>query len=116
MAGNGGQIAQWLSFDPQAGHEQAGRRPALVLSPKPYNQKSGLALVCPVTNQMKEHPFEVPAPRNCCNGSILGGSSDEPRLEGASSGEDRPCSTTHLERSPGPVGATARLLIPLNPA
>jgi mRNA interferase MazF len=49
----------WLSFDPQAGHEQAGRRPALVLSPKIYNRKSGLALVCPVTNQAKGYPFEV---------------------------------------------------------
>ena len=55
----------WLTFDSQAGHEQAGRRPALVLSPKPYNRKSGLALVCPVTNQMKGYPFEVPAPRDC---------------------------------------------------
>jgi mRNA interferase MazF len=55
----------WLTFDPQAGHEQAGRRPALVLSPKFYNQKSGLALVCPVTNQTKGYPFEVPTPRDC---------------------------------------------------
>jgi mRNA interferase MazF len=55
----------WLTFDPQAGHEQAGRRPALVLSPKPYNRKSGLALVYPVTNQMKGYPFEVPVPGNC---------------------------------------------------
>src|ERR1017187_3735858 len=53
-----------LTFDPRAGHEQAGRRPALVLSPKPYNQKSGLALVFPVTNQMKGYPFEVPVPRD----------------------------------------------------
>ena len=52
----------WLTFDPQAGHEQAGRRPALVLSPRIYNQKSGLALVCPVTNQAKGYPFEVPVP------------------------------------------------------
>ena len=55
----------WLTFDPQAGHEQAGRRPALVLSPKAYNRKSELALVCPVTNQMKGYPFEVPAPPSC---------------------------------------------------
>ena len=54
----------WLTFDPRAGHEQAGRRPALVLSPKSYNQKSGLALVCHVTNQMKGYPFEVPVPRD----------------------------------------------------
>ena len=49
----------WLDFDPQAGHEQAGRRPALILSAKTYNQKTGLALACPVTNQIKGYPFEV---------------------------------------------------------
>jgi mRNA interferase MazF len=52
----------WLTFDPQAGHEQAGRRPALVLSPRIYNQKSGLALVCPMTSQPKGYPFEVLVP------------------------------------------------------
>jgi len=52
----------WLSFDPRAGHEQGGRRPALVLSPKPYNRRSGLALVCPVTTQSKDYPFEVAVP------------------------------------------------------
>lgn len=52
----------WLTFDPQAGHEQAGRRPALVLSPKIYNAKSGLALACPITNQAKGYPFEVVVP------------------------------------------------------
>ena len=52
----------WLTFDPQAGRGQAGRRPALVLSPKIYNAKSGLALACPVTNQVKGYPFEVPVP------------------------------------------------------
>ena len=52
----------WLTFDPQAGREQTGRRPALVLSPKTYNAKSGLALACPVTNQVKGYPFEVPVP------------------------------------------------------
>jgi mRNA interferase MazF len=62
----------WLTFDPQAGHEQAGRRPALVLSPKIYNQKSGLALVCPVTNQAKGYPFEVLVPGgNGVTGVIL---------------------------------------------
>jgi mRNA interferase MazF len=49
----------WLTFDPQAGHEQAGRRPALVLSPRIYNAKSSLALVCPITNRVKGYPFEV---------------------------------------------------------
>jgi mRNA interferase MazF len=52
----------WLSFDPQAGREQAGRRPALVLSPKIYNAKSGLVLACLVTNQVKGYPFEVAVP------------------------------------------------------
>jgi len=62
----------WLAFDPQAGHEQAGRRPALVLSPRSYNQKAGLALVCPVTNQLKGYPFEVPLPPGCgASGAIL---------------------------------------------
>ena len=50
--------AVWLEFDPQAGREQAGRRPALVLSPSSYNRKSGLALICPITNQVKGYPFE----------------------------------------------------------
>jgi len=53
----------WITFDPQAGHEQAGRRPALVLSPRTYNQKSGFALVCPMTNQAKGYPFDVAVPR-----------------------------------------------------
>ncbi len=52
----------WLTFDPQAGREQAGRRPALVLSPRAYNVRSGLALVCPITNQAKGYPFEVAVP------------------------------------------------------
>ena len=50
----------WLDFDPQAGPEQAGRGPALVLSPKNYHQRSNLALVCPVTSKLKGYPFEVP--------------------------------------------------------
>jgi mRNA interferase MazF len=49
----------WLEFDPQAGHEQRGRRPALVLSPRAYNGKVGLAIVCPLTTQLKGYPFEV---------------------------------------------------------
>jgi mRNA interferase MazF len=49
----------WLSFDPQAGHEQAGQRPALVLSPKAYNARTGLMLCCPMTTKIKGYPFEV---------------------------------------------------------
>ena len=52
----------WLTFTPQAGHEQAGHRPALVLSPERYNRKVGLALACPITSQVKGYPFEVPIP------------------------------------------------------
>ncbi len=52
----------WLSFDPQAGREQAGHRPALVLSPESYNRKVGLALICPITTQQKGYPFEVVIP------------------------------------------------------
>ena len=50
----------WLRFDPQAGHEQAGRRPAFVVSPRAYNRKVGLALFCPITSRVKGYPFEVP--------------------------------------------------------
>jgi len=49
----------WLKFDPQAGHEQAGHRPALVISPANYNSKSGLMVCCPMSTKVKEHPFEV---------------------------------------------------------
>ena len=55
----------WLTFDPQAGREQAGRRPALILSSKTYNVRAGLALACPITNQSKGYPFEVPIPAEC---------------------------------------------------
>ena len=52
----------WLAFSPQAGHEQAGRRPALVLSPQSYNEKTSLALCCPITSRVKGYPFEVSLP------------------------------------------------------
>ncbi len=52
----------WITLAPQVGHEQAGRRPAVVLSPAAYNGKVGLALMCPVTSQIKGYPFEVPLP------------------------------------------------------
>ena len=54
----------WLDFDPQAGHEQAGRRPAFVLSPATYNGKTGLMLCCPITSQVKGYPFEVAVGKN----------------------------------------------------
>lgn len=62
----------WLVFDPQAGHEQSGRRPALVISPRAYNRKVGLALLCPVTSHVKGYPFEVLLPPGLeARGAIL---------------------------------------------
>ncbi len=52
----------WLQFSPQAGHEQAGHRPALVISPSSYNRRVGLALCCPITSHVKGYPFEVLLP------------------------------------------------------
>lgn len=49
----------WISFDPQTGHEQAGHRPAVVLSPATYNGKTSLTICCPLTTQIKGYPFEV---------------------------------------------------------
>lgn len=62
----------WITLNPQAGHEQTGRRPAVVLSPEVYNSKVGLAILCPVTNQTKGYPFEVLIPRGLSiTGAIL---------------------------------------------
>lgn len=54
--------AVWLNFSPKAGHEQSGRRPAVVVSPRSYNTKVGLGLFCPITSQIKGYPFEVLIP------------------------------------------------------
>lgn len=54
--------AVWIDMRPQAGHEQRGRRPALILSPEAYNGKVGFALLCPITSQAKGYPFEVQLP------------------------------------------------------
>ncbi len=62
----------WINLNPQAGHEQAGRRPAVVLSPASYNGKVGLALMCPITNQIKGYPFEVVIPESLAvTGAVL---------------------------------------------
>jgi mRNA interferase MazF len=67
----------WVTLNPQAGHEQAGRRPALVLSPAIYNRKVGLAILCPITSQVKGYPFEVLIPEGMkISGAIL---SDQPK-------------------------------------
>lgn len=64
--------AVWITLDPQAGHEQAGRRPALVLSPSVYNGRVGLALFCPITSQVKGYPFEVPLPDGLLVAGVVG--------------------------------------------
>ena len=61
----------WLTFTPQAGHEQMGRRPALVLSHKLYNQKTQLVIVCPITSKIKGYPFEVIIECKSINGAVL---------------------------------------------
>ena len=61
----------WLEFDPQAGHEQAGHRPALVMSPAIYNSKTGLMLCCPLSTKIKGYPFEVHTVLNGQAGVVL---------------------------------------------
>ena len=61
----------WLTFTPQAGHEQAGHRPALVISQKAYNSRTGLALFCPLTTRVKGYPFEVACEGKSVSGVIL---------------------------------------------
>jgi mRNA interferase MazF len=61
----------WLDFDPQSGHEQAGRRPALVLSKTAYNKRIGRAFVCPITSKVKGYPFEVVVNTASISGAVL---------------------------------------------
>lgn len=61
----------WLNFTPQSGHEQAGRRPAVVLSPKAYNRRTGLLICVPITNQVKGYPFEVVLSGSGATGAAL---------------------------------------------
>ena len=67
---NRGDIV-WLNFTPQAGHEQMGTRPALVLSPEQYNKKTGLAVCCPITSNVKGYPFEVLINGKKIKGAVL---------------------------------------------
>lgn len=77
MSGSGSYVPDrgdvvWLNFTPQSGREQAGHRPALVISPKSYNQKVGLALFCPITSHVKGYPFEVALPTGfSVSGAVL---------------------------------------------
>ena len=61
----------WLNFNPQSGHEQEGKRPAVVISPKEYNEKTGLGLFCPITSKIKNYPFEVNIKNPKISGVVL---------------------------------------------
>lgn len=89
----------WLNFDPGTGHEQAGRRPAVVISPRVYNEKVGLAVFCPVTSAVKGYPYEVTLPKGLkVAGVIL---SDQAKsLEGHSGFLRYPRGQGREERSP----------------
>ena len=61
----------WVTLNPQAGHEQAGRRPAVILSPAAYNGKVGSAILCPITRQVKGYPFEVRIPSGLAVSGVI---------------------------------------------
>ena len=61
----------WLNFNPQSGHEQRGKKPAMVISPKEYNAKTGLGLFCPITSAIKNYPFEVKIENKKIKGVVL---------------------------------------------
>lgn len=60
-----------VTLNPQTGHEQSGRRPAVILSPEAYNRKVGLAILCPITSQIKGYPFEVPIPQDISISGVI---------------------------------------------
>jgi len=63
--------AVWITLNPQAGHEQAGRRPALILSPAAYNSRVGFAILCPISRQIKSYPYEVLIPDGLGVGGVV---------------------------------------------
>jgi len=86
----------WITLNPQAGHEQAGQRPAIVISPHAYNDKVGLAILCPITSQVKGYPFEVKIPPGLpISGVIL---SDQVRsMDWRARNAERICSLSPVE-------------------
>ncbi len=86
----------WIDLDPTVGHEQGGRRPAIVLSPHSYNAAAGLCVVCPITSRVRDYPFEAALPESAVfHGAVL---ADQPR---SISWEKRPI--RHAGRAPGLV-------------
>ena len=102
----------WLTFDPQAGREQAGRRPALVLTPRTYNAKSGLTLVCPITNQAKGYPFEVAVPAGSGTTGVILADHVKSVDWKAPHRETRALHNRSDRRGAGQAGAAARILKP----
>jgi mRNA interferase MazF len=91
----------WIDLDPTVGHEQSGRRPAIVLSPHTYNAAAGLCVVCPITSRVRDYPFEAKLPDGVgLRGVVL---ADQPR---SISWEQRPI--RHAGRAPDPVLADVR--------
>ncbi|MCK7461432.1 MAG: type II toxin-antitoxin system PemK/MazF family toxin [Sphingobacterium sp.] len=100
----------WLTFSPTAGHEQSGRRPALVLSPAAYNARVGLAICCPITNHVKGYPFEVELPTGLAVGrrdsrrpGEKRGLACAPRRTGVPRAERRPVRRDEPARGPAPA-------------
>lgn len=90
-----------IDFDPRTGHERAGWRPAIVLSPASYNRPTGLAIVAPVTNQQKNYPFEVPLPPGLKVSGVV--------LSDAIKNVDwRACNARYVETAPKPVLTAVR--------
>lgn len=104
----------WINFDPQAGHEMAGKHPALVLSPRRYNQYSKLCILCPATGQVKDYPFEVLLPADLMLGTKGGGAILSDQLKSMSWLERR---ASFICRAPDgilrDVIAKCRTLLPL---
>lgn len=93
----------WLQFTPQRGHEQSGKRPALILSPKSYNQKTSLAICCPITTKIKDYPFEVRIRGKKINGVVL--------ADQIKSLDWRAREAIFVEKAPGSVVAEVKTLL-----
>ncbi len=93
----------WLQFTPQRGHEQSGKRPALVLSPKSYNQRTSLAICCPITTKIKDYPFEVRIKGRKMDGVVL--------ADQVKSLDWRAREASFVEEAPTPVVAEVKTLL-----
>ena len=92
-----------VSFDPQSGHEQSGRRPALVISKNLFNQKTGLVFVCPLTRTIRKHPFHLPVQEESVNGFVM--------IEQIKSIDFRARNVTFIEKASPDLLAEAQALL-----